>query len=153
MDKRTEINAALKDSLKQKNQVATSTIRLILAAIKDKDIVAKGEGNSEGISDSNILSLLQSMIKQRHESAQTYEEAGRPELAERERLEIDVISHFLPQQMNESETSDIIDQLIQELNISELKDMGKIMREIKARYAGQLDMSEASNIVKQKLAH
>jgi hypothetical protein len=152
VDKRTELKEALKTALKEKNQIAMSTIRLITAAIKDRDIEARSKGNNDGISDQEILSLLQSMIKQRQESSKTYADAGRPELAEREDKEIEVIKSFLPKQLDESEVVGAIDSLVTEVGANDIRDMGKVMAELKARYAGQIDMGKASNLVKQRLA-
>jgi uncharacterized protein YqeY len=101
VDKRAEFNNALKESLKSKDQVATSTIRLILAALKDRDIAARGDGHAEGVSDAEVLSMLQSMIKQRQESVETYRGAGREDLATREEQEIEVIKRFLPAQLDD----------------------------------------------------
>ena len=152
MSIRNEFTTALKESLKNKDQVSMSTIRLMTAAMKDRDIAARGNGNMDGISDAEILSMLQSMIKQRQESSKTYREADRPELAEREEEEIKVIERFLPQQMSEAETSEAIDTIITETDSTNIKDMGKVMNELKSRYAGQLDMAKAGGLVKAKLA-
>lgn len=151
MDKRAEFSAALKDSLKNKDKVATSTIRLIMAAMKDRDITAREKGDADGISDADILSMLQSMIKQRHESSKTYSEAGRDDLAEREEAEIDVIRSFLPKQLSEDEIKEIINQKIEQLNVNSVKDMGKIMGALKSEYAGKIDMGKAGVLVKAKL--
>ncbi|MCB9980461.1 MAG: GatB/YqeY domain-containing protein [Rhodospirillales bacterium] len=152
MDKRGEFNTALKSAMKNKDLIAISTIRLILAALKDKDIVARMEGNGDGITESEVLSMLQSMIKQRRESARTYAEAERFDLAEREEKEIKVIESFLPHQLDDHEVSTVIEQLIKELGAGDIKDMGRIMAELKTRYAGQMDMGRVSGLVKQKLA-
>ena len=151
MDKRSEFNAALKEALKEKDQIAMSTIRLILAALKDRDIVARGQGQADGIEESEILSMMQSMIKQRQESAKTYCDAGREELAEREEAEIEVIQKFLPKQLSEEEVSEIIGTLIEETGASDIKDMGKIMGRLKGEYAGQIDMGKAGGLVKTRL--
>lgn len=152
MSKREEFTTALKEALKAKDQVAMSTIRLITAALKDRDIAARGSGNAEGIDDSEILSMLQSMIKQRQESSKTYEEAGRPELAERELAEIKVIEKFLPAQMSDDEVAAVIDKIIADVGASDIKDMGKVMGALKSDYAGQIDMAKAGGAVKAKLA-
>ncbi|MCB9991521.1 MAG: GatB/YqeY domain-containing protein [Rhodospirillales bacterium] len=152
MDKRTEFNNALKEALKSKDQVAMGTIRLIIAALKDRDIEARGKGNAEGIGESEILSLLQSMVKQRQESCKIYKDAGRDDLADREAAEIEVIQRFLPQQMSEDEVQATVEGLISELGVSDIKEMGKVMAELKTRYAGQLDMARASGVVKERLA-
>ncbi|MCB1530575.1 MAG: GatB/YqeY domain-containing protein [Rhodospirillales bacterium] len=152
MSKREDFNSALKEALKAKDQVALSTIRLILAALKDRDISARGQGNAEGVSDSEILSMLQSMIKQRQESSETYAGAGREDLAQRERDEIRVIQTFLPAQLSDEEVGKVIEDLIAETGAGDIKDMGKVMAELKNRYAGQIDMGKAGGAVKQKLA-
>lgn len=151
MDKRTEFNIALKEALKNKDQTATSTIRLILAALKDRDIAARGQGKADGIGDDEILSMLQSMIKQRQESAKTYCDAGREELAEREEAEIEVIKGFMPAQLNDGEVATVIDEIIAETGASNIKDMGKVMGVLKSKYAGQIDMGKAGALVKEKL--
>jgi uncharacterized protein YqeY len=152
MEKREEFNAALKDALKNKDQVATSTIRLILAALKDRDICARGQGKGQTIDEPEIMSMLQSMIKQRKESTEIYKKAGRPDLAGREEEEIDVIERFLPKQMEESEVESVIAALIQETGAKDIKDMGRVMGELKTKYAGQMDMGRASAMVKAKLS-
>ena len=152
MSKREEFTTALKTALKSKDQVAMSTIRLITAAMKDRDIAARGQGNAEGVPDSEILSMLQSMVKQRQESSKTYADAGRDDLADREIDEIKVIEQFLPQQMNDEDTAAAIDSIIADTGASNIKDMGKVMAELKMRYAGQLDMAKAGGAVKAKLA-
>ena len=152
MDKRSEFSAALKEAMRNKDSVAVSTIRLITAALKDRDISARNDGDADGIDDNAILQMLQSMIKQRNDSAKTYSEAGRDDLAEREEAEIDVIRTFLPKQLSEQEVGDIIDALIEKLDVHSIKDMGKIMGAIKSDYTGQVDMGKAGALVKKKLA-
>lgn len=152
MEKREEFTSALKTALKDQNQTTVSTVRLIMAALKDRDIAARAKGHADGIDDNEILSMLQSMIKQRHESAKMYCDAGREELAEREEAEIEVIETFLPQQLGEAEVQGIIQELITEMDAKEIKDMGKVMGALKERYAGQIDMSKASGAVKSALA-
>jgi uncharacterized protein YqeY len=152
MDKRTEFNNALKEAMKAKDEVGTSTLRLILAALKDRDIAARGTGNASGIGDAEIMSMLQGMVKQRQESSETYREANRPELADREDQEIEVIKRFLPQQLSEAEVRKVVDGLITDLHITDIREMGKVMAELKSRYAGQMDMSKASGLIKERLA-
>ena len=152
MSMREELTTALKESLKAKDQVAMSTIRLITAAMKDRDIAMRGNGNADGISDAEILSMMQSMIKQRHESSKTYADNGRDELAERELDEIKIIERFLPQQMNAEEIASAIDVIVVEIGAESIKDMGKVMNELKSRYAGQMDMAKVGGAVKAKLA-
>lgn len=152
MTKREEFSAALKEAMKNKDQATLSTVRLIQAALKDKDIAARSTGNQDGISEPEILSMLQSMVKQRAESAKTYRDANRPELAEKEDAEIATIEKFLPQQMSEAEAAAAIDAVIKEIGAGDIKDMGKVMNELKARYAGQIDFGKAGGTVKQKLS-
>ena len=152
MSKREEFNAALKTAMRSKDQVSLSTLRLITAAVKDRDIEARSKGKDDGITESEILSLLQSMVKQRQESSKTYKDAGREELAQREEQEIEVIERFLPKQMDSSEAGKTIESLISEMGVSDIRDMGKVMAELKSRYAGQIDMGKASGMVKEKLA-
>ncbi len=152
MDKRTELNTALKEAMKARDEIGIATIRLILAAMKDRDIDARGHGRTDGISDTEILSMMQSMIKQRQESSATYKSASRTDLSDREDAEIKVIRRFLPQQMDEAGIQKTVEGLLAELNVTDVRDMGKVMAELKVRYAGQFDMAKASGLVKQKLA-
>lgn len=152
MDKRTELTTAMKEAMKARDDIGLATIRLILAAMKDRDIDARGNGRPDGITDTEILSMMQSMIKQRQESSATYKSANRTDLSDREDAEIKVIERFLPQQMDEAGIKKTVESLLVELNISDVRDMGKVMAELKTRYAGQLDMAKASGMVKQKLA-
>ena len=151
MSKREEFAQALKQALKGKDQVAMSTIRLMTAALKDRDIAARGQGQPDGIGEAEILSMLQSMIKQRQESSKMYEDNGRPELAERERAEIAVIEGFLPAQMSDEQVAAVIEKIIGEVGAASIKDMGKVMGQLKSHYAGQLDMARAGAVVKTKL--
>lgn len=148
---REDFNARLKEALKSKDEVAISTVRLIIAALKDRDISARGNGKSEGIDENEILSMLQSMIKQRQESAKTYCDAGREELAEREESEIEVIESFLPEQISDSDLEDIIGKLVVETGAESIRDMGKVMGVLKSQYAGQVDMGKAGAMVKERL--
>ena len=151
MEIRAEINAKLKEALKNKDQVAMSTIRLIMAAMKDRDISARGSGNAEGINDNEILSMLQTMVKQRQESSVTYEAADRKDLADREKAEIVVIQSFMPKQLNDDEIANAVDEKIKEHDAQSIKDMGKVMGALKNDYAGQMDMARAGAIVREKL--
>ena len=135
--------------MKKKEQKTLSTIRLILAALKDRDIVARGKGNSDGISDDEVLSMLQSMIKQRRDSISMYEQAGRCDLAEGEEAEIKVITSFMPKQLSDEEINTCVIEAIAELNASSLKDMGKIMSLLKEKYLGRMDFGKASSLVKK----
>jgi len=151
MDKRSELNTAMKQAMRDKNQLALSTIRLINAALKDRDITARGNGKADGVDEAEILSMLQSMIKQRQESAKTYCDAGREELAEREEAEIEVIKSFLPQQLGEDEVKVAIQKTIEDTGAASIKDMGKVMGILKSQYAGQIDMGKAGGLVKELL--
>lgn len=148
---RTEVGDALKTAQKSKSKVAIATLRLILAAIKDRDIEARAKGNIDGIPDDEILALLQSMIKQRRESITAYEQGGRSDLADQEAQEIKIIQGFLPKQMDESETAAAIDAVIGETGASSLKDMGPTMAALRAKYPGRMDFAKASALVKQRL--
>lgn len=150
-DIRQSINSAMKTAMKEKDTLSLSTIRLIAAAIKERDINARSSKGQDGISDDDVLSLLQSMIKQRQESSRMYTEAGRAELAEREETEIKVIQSFLPAQLSDSEVEDAVASLIAEVGAESIKDMGKVMAALKSQYAGKLDMARASSVVKDKL--
>lgn len=148
---RIRLSEELKQSLQARAEVKTATVRLILAALKDRDISARSKGNNEGISDDDILSLLQTMIKQRNESVKMYQEGGRPELAAREQAEIGVIEDFLPRQLSESEIEKIVRETIEKSEATTVKDMGRVMALLKAEYAGQMDFSKASLCVKKEL--
>ncbi len=149
---RQQLNDALKTSLKEKKERAVSTIRLVLASLKDRDIAARSSGNLDGISDDEILKLLQSMVKQRNESISLYEKGGRLELAEQEREEIEVIKSFLPAQMSDAEIEAAVDALIKETGAESIKDMGRIMSGLRESYAGKMDFAKAGALVKQRLA-
>jgi hypothetical protein len=149
---RQTLTEALKDAMRAKNSRAVAAIRLIMAALKDRDIAARSTGNQDGIDDAAILSMLQTMVKQRRESITMYEQGGRAELAQQEREEIEVIEAFLPKQFDEAETREAIAALIAELGATGVKDMGKVMAELRGRFAGQMDFTKASAIVREKLA-
>ncbi len=150
--KRTELSNALKEAMKAKDEQTLGTVRMIISKMKEQDIEARVKGNMDGIEDGQILSLMQGMVKQRQESAKMYRDGGRPELAEKEEGEITIIEKFLPAQMSDDEIAATIANLIAATGASSIKDMGKVMGELKAKYAGQLDMGKAGAIIKQKLA-
>ena len=149
---RTRLSDALKAAMKEKDGRSVSTLRLILAALKDRDIAARSKGNQEGVSDDEVLGLLQSMIKQRHESIDLYEKGGRMELAQGEAEEISVIERCLPEQMSEEEIATVITGVVDEVGAETLKDMGKVMTALKEQFAGQMDFGKASAIVKERLS-
>lgn len=148
---RTRLNDALKEAMKAKEARATSTLRLILAALKDRDIAERTKGSGEGLGDEAILELLQKMVRQRHESIEMYTKGGRPDLAKREGEEVEVIERFLPKQLDETDMRAAIDGVIAELNASSVKDMGRVMAALKQRYPGRMDFGKASGIVKEAL--
>ena len=149
---RARIGDALKKAMKAKKKHAVGTVRLIMAALKDRDIAARSKGNHDGIDEDETLSMLQSMIKQRRESIVMYEKGGRAELAEQEAVEIGIIQTFLPEQMDEAAVSAAVQEAIGELSATSLKDMGKVMGALKEKFAGQMDFSKASAQVKAKLS-
>jgi uncharacterized protein YqeY len=148
---REQITEAMKDAMRARDTDALSTVRMILAGIKDKDIAARPGGNSGGIGDPEILSLLQSMVKQRRESVALYAQGNRADLVAKEEGEIAVIERFLPKQMDAAETDAAITSAIAEAGAASIKDMGKVMAALKARYSGQIDFSAVGPAVKAKL--
>lgn len=149
---RTRFQEQLKQALHAKDEIAVSTLRLIIAAMKDRDIAARGKGNWEGIGEDEILSMLQSMIKQRHESIKMYEQGKRDDLAAREASEIRVIETFLPAQLSEADVKAAIESAIAAVGAAGIKDMGKVIAEMKSKYAGQVDFSKVSGLVKERLS-
>ena len=151
---RTEIDDALKAAMKARpaDKTRVSTLRLINAAIKDRDIAARAEDRTEGVSDDEVMALLTKMVKQREDSAAAYEKGCRPDLAEQERAEIDVIREFLPKQLSEDEIAQAIKVVIDEQEADGLKDMGRCMGVLKERYPGALDVGRAGAIMKKALS-
>jgi uncharacterized protein len=148
---REEINSALKDAMKAREEHRVSTLRLVNAALKNADLEAQGRGKNV-LSDEEILALLQKLIKQRQEAAELYDKAGRSELAARERDEIEIISAYLPQQMSEAEAKAAIAEAIKTSGATGIKDMGKVMAALKFAYAGKMDFGKASGLVKAALS-
>lgn len=151
MDLRGKISSSLKTAMKEKDQGRLSTLRLINAAIKDKDIDARAAGQDEGVGEAEVLAILGKMAKQRAESARAYEEGGRLDLAERERAEILVIEDFLPQKLSDDEARKAVDAAITEVGAAGIRDMGKVMGVLKSRYTGQLDFGSVGPMVKDRL--
>ncbi len=149
---RTRLDEGLKSAMRARNERAVSTMRLILAALKDRDIAERGKGNPAGLSDEQIQGMLRSMIKQRQESIRLYEQGGRPELARQEAEEITVIEQFLPTLMSEAAMADAVAQVIGETEAKTLKDMGRVMGLLKERFPGQMDFAKAGALVKQHLS-
>ncbi|WP_342078735.1 GatB/YqeY domain-containing protein [Yoonia sp. SS1-5] len=152
MDMRQRVNAALKDAMKSKEADRLSTLRLINAAIKDKDIALRGSADEDaGVSDADILAIMGRMVKQRQESARAYEEGGRLELAEKELAEIKIIEEFLPKQLSPEESAQAVDDAIAEVGAESIRDMGKVMAVLKGKYTGQMDFGKAGPMVKDRL--
>jgi uncharacterized protein YqeY len=148
---RDEINSALKVAMKARDQRRVSTLRLVSAAIQNADIEAQVQGRRP-LADDELLALLQKMIKQRQESVEIYDKAGRRELADQERGEIEIISAYLPQQMSEPEVKAAIADIVRQVGAQNIKDMGKVMAALKVGYAGKMDFGKASSLVKGMLA-
>jgi uncharacterized protein YqeY len=149
---RERIAKAVKDAMRSGDKRRLGTLRLILAAIKDRDLGVGGPAPADGkISDSEILGLLQKMIKQRRDSITAYRQGGRKDLVDQEAAEVAVIEEFLPQQMGEAETKEVVAKLIEEIGAQGQKDMGRVMAALKQRYAGQMDFAKASGIVTRLL--
>lgn len=149
---RRRLDEALKSAMLARDPCATSTMRLILAALKDRDIAERGKGNATGLSEEQILGLLRSMIKQRQESIRLYEQGGRPELAKQEANEIIVIEQFLPAQMDSQAMENAVAAVIDEAEALTLRDMGRVMALLKQRFPGQMDFAKAGALVKERLS-
>jgi len=148
MDLRTSIEERYKEAIKSKNSDDTNALRLIKSAIKDKDIENRTSESSKQIDDHQILALLQNLIKQRKDSIESFKNASRDDLIVKEELEIDLITQFLPKQLDEKETEEIIKEIIKKQSFSSLKDMGALMNNLKSEYAGSVDMATAGKIAK-----
>ena len=152
MELRARISAALTQAMKDKAAARLSTLRLINAAIKDKDIAARAEGNDEGVGEAEVLAILGKMAKQRLESARAYEEGGRLDLAEREREEITVIEEFLPRQLTPEEAAAAVESAVAKVGAESIRDMGKVMALLKAQYTGQMDFATVGPMLKARLS-
>jgi uncharacterized protein len=148
---RARLADELKLATKARDQRARETVRLILAALKDRDIAARGKGNNDGIGEAEILDMLQKMVKQREEAIPLYEQGGRLELAEQERQEIAIIQGFMPKQLGEAETLAAVAAAIEALGAKSIKDMGRLMAALRERHAGEMDFARASAIAKERL--
>jgi uncharacterized protein YqeY len=148
---RENINNAMKEAMKARDERRVGTLRMMNAAIKNADIAARGEGK-EPLNEADLMSLFQKMIKQRQESKELYEKGGRPELAKQEADEITIITAYLPKQMSDADVAAAIDAAIKETGAAGVKDMGKVIGALKGKYAGQMDFGKASGLVKGKLA-
>ena len=148
---RAQVMQAMKDAMKSGDKARLSTIRLMQSAIKDKDIASRTDGRNEGIPDSEILELFSKMVKQRRESADLYQKGDRPDLVEKEQAEIAVLEEFMPKQMDDAETKAAIEAIVAEVGATSVKDMGKVMGALKAKYAGKMDFAKAGAAVKAAL--
>lgn len=149
---RIALNDALKQAMRARDELATSVLRLILAALKDRDIAQRTQGRDGGLAEEEIVGMLQSMVKQRRESIKMYEQGGRPELAGKEAAEIAIIESFLPKQMSEAEIRAAVDAAIADLGAASLKDIGRVMTLLRERHPGAMDFAKASATVKAALA-
>ena len=147
---REELQKALKESMLNKDTDTVSAVRLIIAGMKEKDVDARGKGLKEA-SDADLMSMMQSMIKQRNDSIKMYVDGKREDLAAKERKEISIIERFLPKQMSDAEIETAIRGVIAETGAASMKDMGKVMGALKAKYAGHLDFGKASGMIKNLL--
>ena len=145
---RERINESVKDAMRAKDSLRLSTLRLMSAALKDKDIEKRGKGGGEVLNDQEMTALFAKMVKQREDSIRAYEEAGRMELAERERAEQDIIREFLPKQLSEAEVDAAISKAVADTGAESLRDMGKVMGSLKAAYAGRMDFGAAGGKLK-----
>ena len=152
MELRSRITAEMKKAMKDKAAERLSTIRLINAAIKDRDIAVRAEGNYNGVDDAEVLAILDKMVRQRQESARTYEEASRLDLSERELSEIAVIEEFLPRKLSNNEVAAAVTIAIAEVGAASIRDMGRVMALLKSQYVGQMDFGKVGPIVKDKLS-
>ncbi len=153
MELRERINAALKTAMKEKRSERLSTLRLISAAIKDRDIAARGSDDAPGgVSDEEVRQILSRMVRQRQESVRAYEEGGRLELAETERAEIEVIEEFLPRRLSDKEIDEAVAEAIASTGATGIRDMGRVMGELKGRYTGQMDFGQVGPKVKDRLS-
>ena len=151
MSLRERLSTSLKEAMRAKDATRLMTLRLINAAIKDRDIDARAEGNETGVPDHVLLAILSKMVKQRQESARAYEEGGRLELAEQELSEITIVEEFLPRQLTAEETEQVIADAIAESGANSIRDMGKVMGVLKAKYTGQLDFGKVGGFLKAQL--
>ncbi len=151
MDLRTRINDALKDAMRAKDTPRLSVLRLVNSAIKDRDIAARGEGQPSPVPESDLVTVLAKLVKQRQESARAYAEGGRDDLAFKEQAEVAVIEEFLPRQLSDAESEEAVAAAVAETGATSVKDMGRVMAALKSRYAGQMDFSKAGGLVKARL--
>lgn len=147
---REDLQNALKEAMKEKNMLEVNAVRMIIAGLKEKDVEARGKGKKQA-EDADLLSMMQTMIKQRNESIKLYNDGNRPELAAKEQAEIAIIERFLPKQLSAEEITLVIKNVITQTGAQSMKDMGKVMGALRGQYAGQMDFGKASEIIKQLL--
>jgi hypothetical protein len=152
MPLRQQLTDALKEAMLKKDERTVGTVRMIMAKMKDKDIEARPKGNADGIKDDEICAMMQGMIKQRRESIELYQKGNRPDLVKQESEEIAVIERFLPKQMGEAEMKAAVEKIVAATGAASIKDMGKVMGELKKTYAGQMDFAAAGALVKNRLS-
>ena len=153
MNIREKVSKNLKEAMIKKDTYLISTLRLILAAIKERDIISKGKGHDSEVNDKEIISLLQTMIKQRKGSIELYVKGSRVDLAKKEELEIEIISNFLPSQLSKQEIDEVINKTIKSSEFNSVRDMGKVIKIIKEQYDGMMDFGYVSKVVKEKLSN
>ena len=153
MNIREKVSKNLKEAMIKKDTSLVSTLRLILAAIKEKDIISKGKGHCSEVNDKEIISLLQTMIKQRKGSIELYMKGKRVDLAKKEEDEIKIISNFLPSQLSKEEIDEIINNTLESYEVNSMKDIGKVMKIIKDKYDGMMDFGYVSKVVKEKVSN
>ena len=149
---RQRLNDALKEAMKARDQRSVSTLRLVLAQLKDRDIAARPAGNASGIGEGEIEEMLLKMVKQRQESIVLYKQGNRPDLVQQEEEEIAVIERFMPKQLDEAEAAAAVESAIAETGAQSVKEMGKVMAKLKERFAGRMDLAKAGAVVKQRLS-
>jgi len=149
---RQRLNDALKAAMKARDQRSVSTLRLVLAQLKDRDIAARPAGNASGIGEAEIEEMLLKMVKQRQESIALYKQGNRPDLVQQEEEEIAVIERFMPKQLDETEAAAAVETAIAETGAQSIKEMGKVMAKLKERFAGRMDFAKAGALVKQRLS-
>jgi uncharacterized protein YqeY len=150
-DMRDRIAEAMKQALKSGDRQRLAALRLVMAALKDREIALQMEGKGVGLTEGDTLQVLQKMVKQRRDSAEAYEKGGRPELAAQERAEIAVIEEYLPCQMSEGDVREAVSKAVQEVGAKSIKDIGPVMAELRKRYAGQMDFAQASALLRELL--
>lgn len=152
MTLRTDLSDALKDAMRAKDEAGVSTVRMILAGLKDRDIAARTKGTGEPIPDTEILELLQKMVKQRQESIELYKKGNRPDLVAKEQAEIAIIERYLPKQLSDAEMETIVGQVVGRTGATSIRDMGRVIAALREEYSGQMDFARASQLVKARLS-